>query len=105
MEAPRHWRMSPANIGFRTESVTDSNNKLQSLRLPWGEIPLTGGIDEVYIRLASRGFNDKYIEEILFTVFGGVATESTVSSAEFVQGDLQLIGTEIREENRSKVEL
>lgn len=103
MEVPRFWRSSPSRIGFRTETITDENNKPEVLRYPWGEIPLNGGIDEVYTRLIEKGFNEKTAEEILFSVFGGVTTESSVSSSEVVEGVLELLGSEVGEKNGSKV--
>ena len=105
MEAPRHWRMTPTKIGFSVEMINDTNEQPLSLRLPWGEIPLSGGIEEVNARLEQKGFNEKEIEKILLYVFGGVTTESSISSAKIIEGDLELFGAEVREEYRSEVEL
>ncbi len=97
MEVPRHWRLSPSNNGFRTETITDTNNVPQYLRYPGGEIFLGGGIIEVAERLVDKGFNDQVIEEILFSVFGGVTSESSVSGSEAVESFLELVGTKVRE--------
>lgn len=102
MEVPRFWRLSPTKTGFRTETVVDESNNPQILRYPWGEIPLSGDIKEIHERLNNRGFKEEIIEEILFSIFGGVATESTIPVGEVVEGILELQGAEIGEENGSK---
>lgn len=103
MEVPRFWRTSPTRTGFRTETTVDSNNRPDTLRYPWGDISLSGGMEEVQQRLLDKGFNEKAVEEILFSVFGGVATEATITAPEVVDGLLKFLRSEVREENGRKV--
>lgn len=105
MEVPRHWRLSPSRNGFIGETIRDDDGNPEVLRYPGGEIPLSGDLKEVERRLANKGFNEEAIGEILFSIFGGVAPESSVATGEVVQGVLKFLRSEVREQHGSKVKL
>ena len=93
-EIPRIARLSPTRIGFRVQEVKETKNNQPILRLPWGEIPLDGTLEEIYQRLLGRGFKEDFAGEILFNLFG-VTAEPPVSVSEFLES--------LRELDRSEV--
>lgn len=105
MEVPRHWRLSPSRIGFKTEAISDKNGNPEVLRYPGGEISLSGGLEEVEKRLSQKGFNEEAIGKILFSVFGGVSPESPVAAGEVIEGVLKFLRSEVGEKSGSEVEL
>lgn len=105
MEVPRIWRQSPASVGFKIDIGRNEESKVTSLRYPGGEIPLSGDLSEIENRLLRKGFKNEEIEEILFTVFGGISAEAPVSEPEVVESFLKFLRIEVGEQNRSEVEL
>ena len=104
MEIARFWRLNTPTKGFRTQIVGEEDT-IQILRYPGGEIALTGDINEVENRLKQKGFNDEAVQEILFSVFGTIATEATVTEGEVIESLLKFLRSEVGEEDWSKVEL
>ena len=94
--------MSPTRIGFRTQTVSEEGVP-STLRFPGGEIPLSNDMNEVRSRLEKRGFKSEIIDEMLFEIFGAVTTETTVPDGEVVKSFLELLRSEVGEENRRKV--
>ena len=102
MEVSKYWRNSPASIGFRPVETDDE----ELLRYPGGEISLRGSIEEIEGRLTAKGFNKETVDRILFDIYGGgVASESPVALGEVVESFLELLRGEVREKDRSEVEL
>lgn len=105
MDIPRFWRLSAPMKGFRAQAVYGENDQPQVLRIPGGEIPLSGDLEEVHARLAQKGFKEEIIDEMLFDIFGAVPTETTVAGGESIESVLKFLRSEVGEEDRSKVEL
>ncbi len=83
-----------------------NHREVNILKYPGGEIPLNmdGGNNDIEVvieyvreRLDRKGFNEKAIEGVLFSLYGGVSSETTVPMVEVVDGLLELVGSEVRE--------
>ena len=105
MEIPRFWRLSASAGGFRTEVLKSEAGKPEILRFPGGEIPVTEDIGEVESRLLAKGFKPEFVEQILLDLFGAISAEATVAQGEMIEGFLQLLRGEVREESRSETKL
>jgi len=65
---------------------------------------LDGSYEQIYKRFEERGFKPEIIKKILF---GReiVTAEAAIPVEEVVNCQLELVGTEVREQNRGKVKL
>ena len=99
MEIPRFWRISPVAKGFRMESDGTV------LRYPGGEIPLTDSLEKIQSRLLEKGFKPEVIEEVLLNLFGAISSEAAIPEGEVVKSFLELLRSEVGEEDWSKVKL
>lgn len=95
MEVPKIARLSPTRIGFRAQEIRETESNQPILRLPWGEIPMNGSLEEIYQRLLGRGFKEEYAGEILFSLFG-VSSETPISPTEFLECLRELDRSEVR---------
>jgi hypothetical protein len=92
----------PTNISFAGRITEGIGAETYCFRYPWGEIPLDGTTDEIYLRFEEKGFKPEVIEEILFYLFSGVASKTTVSSQEVVDSQGKFLGGEVGEESGSE---
>ena len=104
MEAPRHWRQMKTNTSFTGREESSLGLELGSFKYPGGGVSLHGTYDEIYSRFQEKGFNQEVIEKILFNLFGAVASEAAVSFEKIANSQSEFIGSEVRKEDRSKVE-
>lgn len=105
MEVPRHWREMKVNTSFTGREVGSTGLQPGSFKYPGGEISLHGSYDEIYSRFQDKGFNSEVIEKVLFNLFGTVASEASVSFEKIVNSQSEFLGSEVRKEDGSKVEL
>ena len=77
---------------------------LRVLQYPGGEIHLEGTYEEIYERFKDKGFKTEIIEKILLNL-GTVAPEAAIPVEKIVNCQLELVGTEVREQDGSKVKL
>ena len=105
MEVPRYWRTMPTNMSF-TGSETDAVGTEHAIfKFPGGEVPLNGTYDEIYDRFERRGFNPEVTEKILFNLFGAIASKSAISFEKIVNSKSELVGSEVRKQDRGEVKL
>lgn len=105
MEVPRFWREMKTNTSFTGREVGDFGVEPANFKYPGGEIPLSGSYAEIYSRFEAKGFLPEVIEKVLFNLFGAVASEATVSFEKIVNGQSELVGSEVGEEDGSEVKL
>jgi len=105
MEVPRFWREMPVNTSFKGKEVGNFGMEPSYYKYPGGEISLHGTYKEILARFEDKGFEREIVENILFNLFGAVASEATISFEKIVNSQSELVGSEVREQNRSEVEL
>lgn len=105
MEVPRFWRTMPVNTSFTGREVGGVGEGKACFRFPGGEISLHGSYEEVYSRFENKGFKSRVIDQILFDLFGAVASESAISFEKIANSQSELVGSEVRKENRSEEKL
>jgi hypothetical protein len=109
MEVPRYWRLGSVNMGFVGQEVVpmkdNENEKKPFFRYPGGTISLMGTYEEIWKRFETKGFKPEVTGKILFNLFGAVASEATVSFEKIVNSQSELVGSEVRKEDRSEVKL
>ena len=105
MEVPRYWREMKVTTSFTGREVGSAGFQPGSFKYPGGEISLHGSYEEIYSRFQEKGFNQEVTEKILFNLFGTVAYEAAVSFEKIVNSQSELLGSEVRKEDRRKVEL
>ena len=66
---------------------------------------MRGTYEEIYSRFESKGFEPEVIEKILFNLFGAVASEATVSFEKIINSQSELVGSEVRKEDRGEKKL
>jgi len=103
MEVPRIWRESKTRITFGGRKIEGGEEKRDIFKYPGGEVSLHGSIEEVYSRFENKGFKAEAIEEVLFYLFGVVATEPTISFEKIVNSESELVGGEIGKKHGSEV--
>lgn len=111
MEIPRYWREMPVNDSFTgVEKRPKFNTEGQKegcayFKYPGGEIVLSGSFEEVYTRFEKKGFKPEVIENILFTLFGAVASEAAVSFEKIINSQSELVRGKVGKKGGSEVEL
>jgi len=105
MEVPRYWREMKTNTSFSGREVGEFGVEPAYFKFPGGEIALSGTYEEIYSRFEDKGFKPEVIEEILFRLFGSVASEASVSFEKIINSQDELVGREIRKEDRSEIKL
>lgn len=95
MEVPRYWREMSINTSFSGKEITGKSD-LHVFKYPGGEIVLSGTFEDVYRSFENKGFRQEVIDEILFDLFGAVASESAISFQELVNRKSELVGSEVR---------
>lgn len=96
MEVPRFWREMQTNTSFTGKEKVMSRKEVTMFKYPGGEILLNGSMDEIHGRLMEKGFTKEATDEILFDLFGAVASESSISFDEMIESLGQLVGSEVR---------
>lgn len=96
MEIPKFWREMPTNVSFEGSKKEWKDTELTTFKYPGGEIPLVGSFDDIKDRFVKKGFNEVEIVEILYHLFGAVATKSAVPVGEFQKSFFELIRSEVR---------
>ena len=76
-----------------------------TIRFPGGEISITKNIEEVYLRLKMKGFNEEVAAQMLLALFDTAPAESAIAQNEAVQSFLELLRGKVGEEDRSEIKL
>lgn len=104
-EVPRDYREGPARKSFTMKEKTFVSPDLDAskpdretkiLKYPGGSIHLSGTYEEIYSRFESKGFHPEVIDEILFNLFGTVASEAAISFEKILSSKNKLVGSEVR---------
>ncbi len=96
MEVPHYWREMPTSTSFSGKAKGGSEEVPSRFKFPGGEIGLFGTYEEIYSRFEERGFKADVIEEILFYLFGSVASETSISLEKIINSQNKLVGSEVR---------
>jgi hypothetical protein len=94
MECPRFWREMPINTNFSGKE-RKAGKELTVFKYPGGEIRLNGTFEEIQQRIISKGFTEESTNEILFYLFGAVASESPIPLGELVESFNELLGSKV----------
>lgn len=105
MEIPRHWRLMKTHTSFTGREIGEFGVEPAYFKFPGGEIPLSGTYEEIYSRFEDKGFKPEVIEEVLFRLFGSVASEAAISFEKIINSQDEFVGREIRKEDRSEIKL
>ncbi len=105
MEVPRYWREMKTNTSFTGREVGTYGVEPAYFKYPGGGIALRGTYEEIYSRFESKGFEPEVIEKILFNLFGAVASEAAVSFEKIINSQSELVGSEVRKEDRGEKKL
>lgn len=95
MEVPRYWREMKVNTSFSGREIGSFGVEPANFKYPGGEISLTGTYEQIRLRFEEKGFNLEAIDEILFDLFGTVASEATISFEKVVNSHDELVGSEV----------
>jgi len=105
MEVPRYWREMKTNTSFTGREIGTYGVEPAYFKYPGGEIALRGTYEEIYSRFENKGFEPEIIEKVLFNLFGAVASETAVSFEKIVNSKSELVGSEVRKEDRGEEKL
>lgn len=105
MEVPRFWREMPTNTSFSGKEKGVLGKETSYFKYPGGEISLMGTYEQVYKRFEEKGFKAEVTDEVLFNLFGAVASKTAISFEKFVNSQGELVGSEIRKKDRGEVKL
>lgn len=107
MESPRYWREMPVNMAFVgvEKKLIEPDRTMRVFKYPGGEIPLVGSLEQIYQRFTENGFKSEVIEKILFSFFGAVASEATISFEKVVNSQDELVRSEVRKEGGGEKKL
>lgn len=94
MEIPRHWREMPTNTTFSGKE-RELGNGVSVFKYPGGEVPLCGSLDDVRERFYRKGFTVEVTEQVLFHLFGAIASESSIAVGEVADSFFQFAGSEV----------
>ena len=105
MEVPRYWRDMKTNTSFSGREIGSFGVEPANFKYPGGEISLAGSYEEIRSRFEEKGFNLEAVDEILFDLFGAIASEAAISFEKVINGHDELVGTEVGEKNWSEIKL
>lgn len=103
MEAPRFWRDMPANMNFSGKEKGVLGKETSFFKYPGGEISLMGTYEQIYKRFGEKGFKAEITDQVLFNLFGAVASKTAISFEKFANSQSEFVGREVRKEDRSEV--
>lgn len=105
MEIPRYWRGMKVSVSFTGKEVGTSGTEVPYFIYPGSGVLLTGTYEEVYSRFESKGFKPEAIEEILFDLFGAIASKPAISFEKVINSQSELVGREVRKQSGGKNKL
>ncbi len=105
MEVPRYWREMKTNTSFSGREVGSFGVEPSSYKYPGGEIQLSGSYEEIYTKFQEKGFTTEVTEDVLFRLFGSVASEAAISFEKIINSQDELVRREIRKEDGREIKL
>ena len=78
---------------FTGERLNHRTNNI--FKYPGGEIPLVGSYSQIRERFEKKGFDPTAVEEILYSLWGGVAAEASIPLTEVAESFFQFVSSEV----------